>query len=67
MLPKHICLKSFLSYRDGSLDFSGLHRVGVAGFACTLTVTHLPHGRAAFQPRIDVAQTAHGSQLSLSA
>ncbi|MGG6241350.1 AAA family ATPase [Nodosilinea sp. AN01ver1] len=38
-----------------------------ADFACILTVTHIPHFRAAFQTRIDVAKTAQGSQLSLSA
>ncbi|WP_017300487.1 AAA family ATPase [Nodosilinea nodulosa] len=31
MIPKHIALKNFLSYRDASLDFSGLHVVCVAG------------------------------------
>ncbi|MGF1518982.1 MAG: AAA family ATPase [Nodosilinea sp.] len=38
-----------------------------ADFACILTVTHIPHFRAAFQTRIDVAKTTQGSQLSLSA
>lgn len=38
-----------------------------ADFACILTVTHIPHFRAAFQTRIDVAKTPQGSQLSLSA
>ena len=38
-----------------------------ADFACILTVTHIPHFRAAFQTRIDVVKTAQGSQLSLSA
>ncbi|MFQ4136485.1 AAA family ATPase [Nodosilinea sp. PGN35] len=38
-----------------------------ADFACILTVTHIPHFRAAFQTRIDVTKTAQGSQLSLSA
>ncbi|HSM82090.1 MAG TPA: SMC family ATPase [Nodosilinea sp.] len=38
-----------------------------ADFACILTVTHIPHFRAAFSTRIDVAKTAQGSQLSLSA
>ncbi|PSN80070.1 ATP-binding cassette family protein, partial [filamentous cyanobacterium CCP4] len=31
MIPKHIALKNFLSYRDASLDFNGLHVVCVAG------------------------------------
>ncbi|WP_035985724.1 AAA family ATPase [Leptolyngbya sp. KIOST-1] len=31
MIPKHISLKNFLSYREASLDFSGLHVVCVAG------------------------------------
>ncbi len=31
MLPKHITLKNFLSYRDASLDFTGLHVVCIAG------------------------------------
>ncbi|MBD2105379.1 SMC family ATPase [Nodosilinea sp. FACHB-13] len=38
-----------------------------ADFACILTVTHIPHFRAAFQTRIDVTKTSQGSQLSLSA
>ncbi|MBD1918687.1 MULTISPECIES: SMC family ATPase [Cyanophyceae] len=38
-----------------------------ADFACILTVTHVPHFRAAFQTRIDVTKTLQGSQLSLSA
>lgn len=38
-----------------------------ADFACILTVTHIPHFRAAFQTRIDVTKTPQGSQLSLSA
>ena len=37
-----------------------------ADFACILTVTHIPHFRAAFPTRIDVVKTAQGSQLALS-
>jgi DNA repair protein SbcC/Rad50 len=37
-----------------------------ADFACILTVTHIPHFRAAFSARIDVVKTAQGSQLTLS-
>ncbi|MFZ4676740.1 MAG: AAA family ATPase [Nodosilinea sp.] len=37
-----------------------------ADFACILTVTHIPHFRAAFPTRIDVVKTAQGSQLVLS-
>jgi exonuclease SbcC len=38
-----------------------------ADFACILTVTHIPHFRAAFETRIDVVKTPQGSQLALSA
>ncbi|QQE65069.1 hypothetical protein GFS31_17540 [Leptolyngbya sp. BL0902] len=31
MIPKQITLKNFLSYREASLDFSGLHVVCIAG------------------------------------
>lgn len=31
MIPKHIALKNFLSYREASLDFSGLHVACIAG------------------------------------
>jgi exonuclease SbcC len=31
MLPRHITLKNFLSYREASLDFTGLHVVCIAG------------------------------------
>ncbi|MFH7243880.1 MAG: AAA family ATPase [Spirulina sp.] len=31
MIPKHITLKNFLSYREASLDFSGLHVACIAG------------------------------------
>lgn len=31
MIPKHIVLNNFLSYREASLDFSGLHVACVAG------------------------------------
>ncbi|PSN76337.1 ATP-binding cassette family protein, partial [filamentous cyanobacterium CCP4] len=57
----------------GTQDQQGCDRLIAAinaiasDFACILTVTHIPHFRAAFQTRIDVAKTAQGSQLSLSA
>ncbi|MGB3310766.1 MAG: SMC family ATPase [Nodosilinea sp.] len=57
----------------GTQDQQGCDRLIAAinaiapDFACILTVTHIPHFRAAFQNRIDVAKTAQGSQLSLSA
>ncbi|MEO1401544.1 MAG: SMC family ATPase [Cyanobacteria bacterium J06635_1] len=35
-------------------------------FACILSVTHMPHFREAFQTRIDVNKTAHGSQIEIS-
>ncbi len=31
MIPKHITLKNFLSYREASLDFSGLHVACISG------------------------------------
>lgn len=31
MIPKHIALTNFLSYREASLDFSGLHVACIAG------------------------------------
>ena len=31
MIPKHIVLQNFLSYREASLDFSGLHIACIAG------------------------------------
>lgn len=31
MIPRHITLRNFLSYREASLDFSGLHVVCIAG------------------------------------
>ncbi|HIK44663.1 MAG TPA: SMC family ATPase, partial [Leptolyngbyaceae cyanobacterium M65_K2018_010] len=31
MVPKHLTLKNFLSYREASLDFSGLHVACIAG------------------------------------
>jgi len=36
-----------------------------ADFACILTVTHVPHFKEAFQSRIEVHKTEHGSQVSL--
>ncbi|MGB3201869.1 MAG: SMC family ATPase [Nodosilinea sp.] len=57
----------------GTQDQQGCDRLIAAinaiapDFACILTVTHIPHFRAAFQNRIDVAKTAQGSQISLSA
>jgi exonuclease SbcC len=36
-------------------------------FACILTVTHIPHLKEAFQTRIEVCKTEHGSQLKLTA
>jgi DNA repair protein SbcC/Rad50 len=38
-----------------------------ADFACILTVTHIPHLKEAFQTRIEVCKTEHGSQLKLTA
>jgi exonuclease SbcC len=38
-----------------------------ADFACILTVTHMPHFKEAFQTRIEVCKTQHGSQVSLLA
>ena len=37
-----------------------------ADFACILTVTHMPQFKEAFQTRIEVRKTEHGSELSLS-
>ncbi|NJR64900.1 MAG: SMC family ATPase [Leptolyngbyaceae cyanobacterium CRU_2_3] len=37
-----------------------------ADFACILTVTHMPHLKAAFQTRIEVYKTEQGSQISLT-
>ncbi len=57
----------------GTQDQQGCDRLIAAinaiadDFACILTVTHIPHFRAAFQTRIDVVKTPQGSQLSLSA
>jgi DNA repair protein SbcC/Rad50 len=36
-----------------------------ADFACILTVTHMPQFREAFQTRIEVRKTNHGSQLQV--
>jgi DNA repair protein SbcC/Rad50 len=36
-------------------------------FACILTVTHVPHFKEAFQARIEVHKTEHGSQLHIIA
>ncbi|NJN88896.1 MAG: hypothetical protein HC881_24705 [Leptolyngbyaceae cyanobacterium SL_7_1] len=38
-----------------------------ADFACILTVTHIPHLKEAFQTRIEIHKTEHGSQICLSA
>ncbi|MGD1873136.1 MAG: exonuclease subunit SbcC [Mastigocoleus sp.] len=35
-------------------------------FSCILTVTHMPHLKAAFQARIEVNKTQNGSQIQLS-
>jgi exonuclease SbcC len=57
----------------GTQDQQGCDRLIAAinaiapDFACILTVTHIPHFRAAFQTRIDVTKTTQGSELSLSA
>ncbi|MBE9137817.1 ATP-binding cassette family protein [Nodosilinea sp. LEGE 07088] len=57
----------------GTQDQQGCDRLVAAinaiapDFACILTVTHIPHFRAAFQTRIDVTKTTQGSQLALSA
>jgi exonuclease SbcC len=37
-----------------------------ADFSCILAVTHMPQFKEAFQTRIEVRKTQHGSQLSLS-
>ncbi len=34
-------------------------------FGCILTVTHMPHLKEAFQARIEVNKTQHGSQVPL--
>jgi exonuclease SbcC len=57
----------------GTQDEAGCERLISAinaiasDFACILTVTHMPHLKQAFQTRIEVCKTEHGSQLSLSA
>lgn len=57
----------------GTQDQQGCERLIAAinaiapDFACILTVTHIPHFRDAFQTRIDIAKSAQGSHLSLSA
>ncbi|MBD2022213.1 hypothetical protein H6F43_18700, partial [Leptolyngbya sp. FACHB-36] len=56
----------------GTQDAEGCDRLIAAinaiapAFACILTVTHVPHFKEAFQARIEVIKTEHGSQVSLS-
>ncbi len=55
----------------GTQDTAGCERLVSAiqaiadDFACILTVTHIPHLKEAFQTRIEVTKTPHGSQLQL--
>jgi exonuclease SbcC len=55
----------------GTQDAEGCDRLIAAinaiapDFACILTVTHVPHFKEAFQSRIEVFKTEHGSQVSL--
>jgi DNA repair protein SbcC/Rad50 len=55
----------------GSQDAEGCDRLIAAinaiapDFACILTVTHVPHFKAAFQSRIEVFKTTQGSQLQI--
>ncbi|HEY9672188.1 MAG TPA: exonuclease subunit SbcC [Waterburya sp.] len=56
----------------GTQDSEGCDRLIAAinaissDFSCILTVTHMPQFKEAFQTRIEVSKTQHGSQLSLS-
>jgi DNA repair protein SbcC/Rad50 len=56
----------------GTQDAEGCDRLIAAinaiapDFACILTVTHMPHLKEAFQARIEVSKTQHGSHLRLS-
>jgi exonuclease SbcC len=56
----------------GTQDSEGCDRLIAAinaiasDFSCILTVTHMPQFKEAFQTRIEVRKTQHGSQLSLS-
>jgi len=56
----------------GTQDAEGCDRLVAAinaiasDFKCILTVTHMPQLKEAFQARIEVNKTQHGSQLSLS-
>jgi exonuclease SbcC len=56
----------------GTQDAEGCDRLIAAinaiasDFSCILTVTHMPQFKEAFQTRIEVQKTQHGSQLSLS-
>jgi exonuclease SbcC len=56
----------------GTQDAEGCDRLIAAinaiapDFACILTITHVPHFKEAFQSRIEVVKTEHGSQLRVS-
>lgn len=56
----------------GTQDAEGCDRLVAAinaiapDFACILTVTHVPHFKAAFQAHIEVTKTENGSQIALS-
>jgi exonuclease SbcC len=56
----------------GTQDSEGCDRLIAAinaiasDFSCILTVTHMPQFKEAFQTRIEVRKTQHGSQLALS-
>jgi DNA repair protein SbcC/Rad50 len=56
----------------GTQDREGCDRLIAAinaiapDFACILTVTHMPYFKEAFQARIEVNKTQHGSQICLS-
>jgi exonuclease SbcC len=55
----------------GTQDAAGCERLVAAiqaiadDFACILAVTHIPQLKAAFQTRIEVQKTPHGSQIQL--
>ncbi|HIK43992.1 MAG TPA: SMC family ATPase, partial [Leptolyngbyaceae cyanobacterium M65_K2018_010] len=56
----------------GTQDQEGCDRLIAAinaiatDFSCILVITHIPHFRAAFQTRLDVAKTDRGSQVELA-